>query len=87
MCWGKHIVGPHLGLKSTWGPVLYTDTLTPNPNPNPNPHPNPNPNPKPNPNPNPSPNPNPNPNPNQVLYTNTLSAPLMLGVAIATGEL
>ena len=22
MCWGKHIVGPHLGLKSMWGPVL-----------------------------------------------------------------
>lgn len=41
MCWGKHIVGPHLGLKSMWGPVLYT---------------------------------------------NTLSVPLMLGVAITTGE-
>lgn len=22
MCWGKYIVGPHLGLQSMWGPVL-----------------------------------------------------------------
>lgn len=28
MCWGKHIVGPHLGLKSMWGPVLYTNTIS-----------------------------------------------------------
>ena len=27
MAYGKHIVGPHLGLKSMWGPVMYTNTL------------------------------------------------------------
>ena len=28
MAYGKHIVGPHLGLKSMWGPVMYTNTLS-----------------------------------------------------------
>merc|ERR1712087_1084258 len=25
--YGKHIVGPHLGFKSMWGPTLYTNTI------------------------------------------------------------
>mmetsp|Transcript_21759 Transcript_21759/g.35933 ORF Transcript_21759/g.35933 Transcript_21759/m.35933 type:complete len:407 (+) Transcript_21759:217-1437(+) len=27
MVYGKHIVGPHLGFKSMWGPTLYTNTI------------------------------------------------------------
>jgi len=28
MAYGKHIVGPHLGLKSMWGPTMYTNVLS-----------------------------------------------------------
>jgi GDP-mannose transporter len=28
MAYGKHIVGPHLGFKSMWGPTLYTNALS-----------------------------------------------------------
>eukprot|EP00964_Phaeocystis_antarctica_P019494 scaffold10761_cov62-Phaeocystis_antarctica.AAC.8 len=27
MCYGKFIVGPHIGLKSMWGPTMYTNVL------------------------------------------------------------
>jgi len=27
MCYGKLIVGPHVGLKSMWGPTMYTNVL------------------------------------------------------------
>ena len=26
--YGKHIVGPHLGFGSMWGPTLYTNTIS-----------------------------------------------------------
>ena len=28
MAYGKHIVGPHLGFASMWGPTLYTNTIS-----------------------------------------------------------
>ena len=28
MCYGKFIVGPHIGLKSMWGPTMYTNVLS-----------------------------------------------------------
>ena len=28
MAYAKHIVGPHLGFKSMWGPTLYTNALS-----------------------------------------------------------
>ena len=27
MAYGKHVVGPHLGFKSMWGPTLYTNSI------------------------------------------------------------
>ena len=28
MAYGKHIVGPHLGFTSPWGPTLYSNSLS-----------------------------------------------------------